>query len=301
MPVQIIVSPHPRLAPWIGHILVTHFENGGVSHAPASLSPRIVVFARGAGRVFDHLANCHPRMGCAVLLGPCLNSTITCMEEGTRTITVIFRPGVIADILGPGGDEIREQIISLDCVLAPGAVQLMLERIFEESNPLVWVQHVQQLLLENLREQENPYDLQCNLQNITRLFQPAKQTAAELGVGVRQLERHIARAYGANLRDLRRMVRFRFSVTKILYDVRQRGDLTRIAHSCGYYDHSHMDRDFVSLVGCSPTQLLQSLSDQDPRFWMYNFVQRDFEKLFVQTLFAPTDAASVQEIIFGQK
>lgn len=296
MPAQIIAPPHPRLAPWIHHVLVTIFEDGCVSQIPAVLSPSISVFARGAGWLPDHTGHYRHRMPRAALMGPRLKSTTTNTEAGTYSISILFRPGTMADILGPGVNEISEQTIPLDSIFPPSSVQFMLERIDENPDPSVWAQHVQQLLLENLREQTNAYGLQCDLQNIVRLFQPAEKFAAELGIGVRQLERHTARSYGATLRDLRRMARFGFSLTKMLYNARQRGDLTQIAHDFGYYDQSHMDRDFVALAGYSPTQLLRSLTDKDPRFWMYHFDQRDFQRLFV-----PEDVVSVQEIVFAHK
>jgi AraC-like DNA-binding protein len=32
--------------------------------------------------------------------------------------------------------------------------------------------------------------------------------------------------------------------------------IAQVAASCGYFDQSHLDRDFLELAGCSPSQLL---------------------------------------------
>ena len=52
-----------------------------------------------------------------------------------------------------------------------------------------------------------------------------------------------------------RIVRFQRAVG-LLGGVRDGHTLADVAIECGYYDQSHLSRDFVALAGCTPTALM---------------------------------------------
>lgn len=291
MPTQTVVAPRPELAPWIHHILVMHFAAPCLSTLPAVLSPKILFIARGAAWSPEEPNSGGPQAR-AEIGGPRLSPAPVVVEAGTCFISILFRPGVMAEALGPGVDELRDRVFPLDSVLPPQQVAEVLERIDAEANPGRWVEHIQNLLLQSLRAQRDRRILAAQFGNRANLFAPAAQQAAALGIGLRQLERRVGHAYGATLRDLRRMVRFGFALARLLAGPSGRGDLVRIAHDLGYYDQAHMDRDFAALSAYSPSQLLHALAADDPAVWIYRFTQQDFGKLFL-----PDDVDSIQEAL----
>ncbi|WP_205230255.1 helix-turn-helix domain-containing protein [Azospira oryzae] len=292
MVMPLVVAPHPELAPWIYHILVMPLD-GCLSRLPSALSPGLLLFARGgaAQPLADGSCRAVPR---ASLTGPYLDPRESRAAPGSVFLSVMFRPGVMAEALGPGVGELRDRIVPLDEVLPPLLVRQMLETVDASDSPADWVAAVQGLLRRCLRPRRDPARLADLLGASTHLFSPAGQIAAHLGIGLRQLERRVAHGYGANLRELRRVARFGFSLARLQAQPPRRGELTRIAQDFGYYDQAHMDRDYRDMAGASPGELLRAVADGAPGYWWYRLGQRDFRDLFL-----PDDVDSVQAGLFS--
>jgi transcriptional regulator GlxA family with amidase domain len=84
------------------------------------------------------------------------------------------------------------------------------------------------------------------------LFTPSLDIAAQLGLGVRQVERRHLAAYGLSLRDRRKMTRYTNALGLLIRHPGQRGMLTKIAAAAGYFDQAHMIRDFNAFMGMAP-------------------------------------------------
>jgi AraC-like DNA-binding protein len=80
---------------------------------------------------------------------------------------------------------------------------------------------------------------------------------AELAAGLRttprSLQRLFARDVGLSPKQLSRIVRFQQVFAAWREDPTS---LSRVAAQCGYFDHSHLVRDFRELAGVSPAQFL---------------------------------------------
>jgi AraC-like DNA-binding protein len=113
-----------------------------------------------------------------------------------------------------------------------------------------------------------------------KIFFPMVDLSEALGFGQRQLERRIMDAFGLPLRDIRRMSRYGYSMLHLLSNRPEHGELTRIAQEFGYYDQAHMAREFVSLIGHSPTQLLQKSHQMIPVTGCTVLRLADFRRLF---------------------
>ena len=79
--------------------------------------------------------------------------------------------------------------------------------------------------------------------------------AAHVGLSSRQLTTLFGREVGLAPKQVSRLMRFGYARQRIVAGVRRgvRSDLAAIAADCGYYDQSHLDRDFAQYVGLSPT------------------------------------------------
>lgn len=287
-----VYPPHLELAPWIYHLLVMPLD-GCLSRLPSALSPSLLLFARGGSalRLADGTLQLAPRVS---LVGPYLGARDTQAAAGTVFLTVMFRPGFMAEALGPSVVELRDRIVPLDEVLPPGLVRRMLESVDASESPEDWAEAVQRLLRQCLRPRRDPARLADLLEASTHLFSPARDIAAHMGISLRHLERRVAHGYGANLRELRRVARFGFSLARLQARPPGRGELTRIAQDFGYYDQAHMDRDYREMAGASPGELLRAAAAGVPEYWWCRFGRRDFRDLFL-----PEDVDSVQARLFA--
>lgn len=287
MSVPLLFPPSPPLGNWIHHVMV--MATDGAFAIPAVLHPNIVLFARGSGSIESPDGVSTP-MTRACLKGPCLAPRIVRCQPGSVFICILFRVGTMAEALGPSVAQFRDRIIPLDQVFAPGAVKCLLDQIDEADDPAEWVALAQSFVAARLRDADHRIGTRL-LVDPRLLFQPAADIAATLGVGVRQLERRLDHGFGANLRDVRRMVRFGHCLARLAGRVPQRGELTRTAHELGYYDHPHLDREFRALAGASPGVLLDGTGSAS---WLYRLGQRQFHDLFM-----PGDVDSVQASAFA--
>lgn len=256
---------------------------------PAVLHPNIVLFARGSGSIDTPEGGSTP-MTRACLKGPCLAPRVVRCQPGSVFICILFRVGSMAEALGPSVAQFRDRIIPLDQVFAPGEVARLVNRLDEANDAAAWVALAQAFVAERLRDVDHPAAASL-LMDPRLLFQPAADIAATLGVGLRQLERRLGHGFGANLREVRRMVRFGHCLARLAGRVPQRGELTRTAHELGYYDHPHLDREFRVLAGASPGALLDG---RESASWLYRLGRRQFHDLFM-----PGDVDSVQASTFA--
>ncbi len=79
--------------------------------------------------------------------------------------------------------------------------------------------------------------------------------ANHVGLSRRQLQAVFTAEFGAGPATFKRLLRFQRALRMITdrVDREQPLDLADIASSCGYFDQSHLNRDFRSLTGTSPT------------------------------------------------
>ena len=82
--------------------------------------------------------------------------------------------------------------------------------------------------------------------------------AREVGLSTRQLERGFLRDVGVTPKFLAKVLRFQ----RVFHAVERRPERwARVAADCGYYDASHLIRDFRALAGEAPARLVESAGE----------------------------------------
>lgn len=109
-------------------------------------------------------------------------------------------------------------------------------------------------------------DVDCNYQRTQHAIrqiinQPqidVKTLAESTCLGYRQFKRVFTDHVGMSPKEYYRVVRFQ----RALYLLQNHPgmELVDLAYSCGFYDSSHLVKDFKEFTGCSPTQYLSSRS-----------------------------------------
>ncbi|MGW0732388.1 helix-turn-helix domain-containing protein [Streptomyces sp. NPDC002851] len=82
--------------------------------------------------------------------------------------------------------------------------------------------------------------------------------AAHVALSERRLTTLFRAETGLTPKQAARLMRFERAKRRVVAAVsaRERLDLARVAADCGYYDHSHLVRDFRQYTGVSPTAWL---------------------------------------------
>jgi AraC-like DNA-binding protein len=81
---------------------------------------------------------------------------------------------------------------------------------------------------------------------------PVRVLADEIGWSRRHFSSRFQQRIGLTPKTTGRVLRFRRAVGLL----EGAGTIAEVAASCGYADHSHLDREFKALAGCTPSELM---------------------------------------------
>jgi len=76
--------------------------------------------------------------------------------------------------------------------------------------------------------------------------------AQDVCLGYRHFKRIFTEYVGINPKKYSKIIRFQKSL--YIQQNRPQIEITQLAHECGYYDHSHLIKDYKSLSGYNPTE-----------------------------------------------
>ncbi|MFZ6801062.1 helix-turn-helix domain-containing protein [Undibacterium sp. Di24W] len=258
------------------------------SYFPASLCPSLMLFLRGSAQVEqpDGSFLTLPRV---VLNGPFIRPTHWISSPDAYSISVQFRPGMLHQAIGVYPETLLSSSVSLYDVVDSARIDALLAAIDAQRDQpgaaagtvSEYTAMLQNFLLDILDHKKKQGMGAAFLAAHQQMFMPLIDLSLHFGVGERQLERRVRESFGVNLRDTRRIVRFGWSLLRIIGSPVTWGDLTQIAHDSDYYDQAHMHKEYLEFTGFSPTSLLQKIASNDPAFWIYRLSQSDTKKLFL--------------------
>lgn len=115
------------------------------------------------------------------------------------------------------------------------------------------IQYVERFLLSVFTASNNDQLVQKACKDLTALNgnYPISALAKNLGLTERTLERRFISHIGVSPKKYSRVVRLRYSI----FQRKTSSSWADVAYAAGYYDQSHMIRDFQELYGLSPESL----------------------------------------------
>lgn len=178
-------------------------------------------------------------------------------EGGIDMIAVVFQPLGMTPFIAHPMTEFYNQYIDTDCI---GDFKLnnLKSLILNEENVNVCVQHIELFLSGRLTDMDYNYlRIAKSIQLITN--QPEIKMdllADDVCLGYRQFIRVFTKYIGMNPKEYYKVIRFQ----RALYTLQKTPDMeiTQLAYVCGYYDHSHLIKDFKAFTGVVPLQYLAS-------------------------------------------
>lgn len=183
---------------------------------------------------------------------------------GPSTILgVRFQPLGAWRVLGIPQHELAEQVLDLDAVLG-GDVQEFRQRLLETGDPTRRLLLFEDWLLKRADAHGEPhYAVRWALRRLRETYGQVEvqSLAAELGYSRKHLAQLFQREAGLTPKALARVLRF----SQVLARLREGGVLQwdALAQDCGYYDQSHLIREFQALAGHAPVEFLRHAALDD--------------------------------------
>jgi AraC-like DNA-binding protein len=169
-----------------------------------------------------------------------------------RLYGVRFKPGGAYPFLGAPVFELHNLVVPLDAVWKQFAAELR-ERLDAAPSVEAGLALFERLIRERLNE--TPYEqrlVEYGVAEIERQRGMVSINALSQRIGVSQnhLLTQFKRVVGTSAKEAARLSRFEHVLRAI--DPTQPIDWTWVAHQHGYYDQSHLNKDFVTYTGYSP-------------------------------------------------
>jgi AraC-like DNA-binding protein len=177
------------------------------------------------------------------------------VDRHPRVVTVRLLPrGAQAAFGGLSLLELANRVFDLESVLGRAAgVERLRQRAMEAPGLGTALDLVEGWLTDRVREGPRAHPLTRTALDIlgqSRGTVRVEAVARNLGVSSRYLNALFQRQVGLPAKSLSRVLRFQRALD--LLDLSGTPDLGQLAQECGYYDQSHLNRDFRELVGLTP-------------------------------------------------
>jgi AraC-like DNA-binding protein len=194
----------------------------------------------------------------AVVSGPRVGPVVIDTRELTAVMGVRFRPGGAAPFLGVPADELTNTRVGLETFWGTAARGLR-EQLCIACTPKERFARLEQGLLARLRHRRDQhYAVSFALERFrgshdTRTS--VREVARETGLSQRRFIQVFTREIGLTPKLFCRIGRFRHALERLRAAAEP--NWARLAADCGYYDQSHLVRDFRSFSDLSPTEFLR--------------------------------------------
>lgn len=174
-----------------------------------------------------------------------------------RLYGVNFKPNGAFPFLGFPLSEIYNQVVSLDTIWGRWASEVR-EQLHASPTIEAGLVLFERLLRDRLQEtlyEHNIIEYAISAINQKHGIVSIRALSDHIGISQNHLGTLFKRVVGTSAKELARLYRFEH----VLHLVNQSHpiDWTRLAQQIGYYDLSHINKDFVTFTGHSPTDYLQ--------------------------------------------
>ena len=257
-------TPTPRLAGLVGRLWAC---SDAPPHSRERILPsgtiELVVNLRDDEiRVYDPSdPDCCKRCSGAVVSGAYSEAFVIDPLQHASIVGVHFRPGGAFPFLGVPAGELADAHIDLETLWGPLAVELR-ERLCAAATSTERFHLLEEALISRLgRSPERHGAVPVALD----AFKPAgaavrvRDVVGRVGLSQRRFIQVFAAEVGMTPKLYSRVRRFQRARALVRNAVAP--DWARVAVDCGYFDQSHLIRDFLAFSGLSPEDYLRRRSD----------------------------------------
>jgi AraC-like DNA-binding protein len=199
----------------------------------------------------------------AILSGPYNGFFVTDAAEEAAVMGVHFKPGGAFALLGPSVHELADSHIDLDAIWGRWASDLR-DQLLEIASPGGRLMKLEELLVSRLlNRREHHASVSLALDRFVQVGARSKtrELARLAGLSQKRFIDLFRFEVGLTPKIFHRVVRFQRVLAKV--NARSVPDWGQIALNYGYFDQSHLIRDFVTFSGFSPDDYLHRLRELD--------------------------------------
>jgi AraC-like DNA-binding protein len=212
-------------------------------------------------RIYDTADSLAPkRLRGAIVSGTYRGPFVIDTEEHASVIGVHFRPGGARPLLGAPPGHLADAHLDLE-TLWPRQASELRERLCEARSPARRFRILESALLARLQQPPGSAGaVRAALEHIARPGAAVADIAERVGLSHRRLIELFTAEVGVPPKLFARLQRFQRALSFV--QAAPSVDWAGLAVRCGYYDQSHLIRDFAEFSGFSPADLLRQRSDR---------------------------------------
>ncbi|MFN3649758.1 MAG: DUF6597 domain-containing transcriptional factor [Armatimonadota bacterium] len=232
------------------------YSSGAPLHARGRVLPsgtmELVVNLRDDEiRIFDPSRKDEPRRFTGAVISGAYSRLFE-PQVHESVLGVHFKPGAAASLLGAPAGELADRHVELESLWGPAAREIH-ERLCEAATPEARIALLETALLERLhRAPERHPAVPAALAALEAADEAVsvRRIARDLGLCHRRLIQVFTSAVGLTPKRYQRVRRFQRA--RRLVRPTASPDWAQVALECGYFDQSHLIRDFRQFTGFSP-------------------------------------------------
>lgn len=186
-------------------------------------------------------------------------------------VIILFQPIGFRMFFPYSIKEFANQNIPIDLLDNTSLVELE-EKINETSDNYQTVRLIEEYLLNRICE-----NISCDAKKIMATIQNINKGENNISVlsqtaclGYKQFKRIFTEYIGLNPKDFIQITRFR--KTLHILQLTPQVSISKLAYDCGYYDKSHLIKEFKIFTGYTPKQLLDICDDYTENLSVFNSV-----------------------------
>lgn len=249
-----IIHPSSILSPYIKNYWILEMED--IAHISERIIPTgyiNLVFHRGNRMYSSSDRDLQPR---SFICGQSMGFSDLSTTDTVNMIVVVFQAHGASAFFDIPLNEFYEQTISVNDI-EDKALKDLGKRIVETADNQVCINLIEQFLLKRLDsiKDYNYKRISAAIESINTQNQIKMEDIAEkVCLSYKQFNRVFAQHVGTGPKEFSRIVRFH----RALYTLQNNTNinLTELTYRCGFYDQSHLIREFKSFSGYTPTEYL---------------------------------------------
>ena len=197
-------------------------------------------------------------------------------------IIVVFQPDGINRLLGISANEIRDKIISTEDIFGRQGL-ILHEKLFDQPNleDKLYLLNTFFFKLTPKHSISNQILIRASLNFISKNKGTItiKQLVKHTGYTERHIERAFSESIGISPKKFGNIVKLH-SFLKMLKDKSVQNSITAFCYEAGYFDQSHLIKEFRKYTGITPTQYLKDTSRLAINFMEFNSADTPMSGLY---------------------
>ncbi|MCD8080194.1 MAG: helix-turn-helix transcriptional regulator [Bacteroides sp.] len=251
-----LIAPSPLLAPYVKHYWVLHTRPGAGFTERVTPTGIMQLFFYSGGAIHTRQKSWQ---GTSLLSGHTTDYVDLHGNEQVRILSVVFQPWGARAFFRFPLDEVAGQHATAED-LSDTQFRELEKRVIGQPDEKACIRLIEEFLTQRF-QLERAY----NYQRMTEAIRLIDRTGGEISLTAlsdvtclsqKQFQRVFTDHIGIRPKEFLRIVRFQYTLSRMKVPMNK--DFTRLACECGYYDQSHLIREFRQFSGYTPKEYIQA-------------------------------------------